>query len=283
MVTTNPSGLEEQLAARAAQVDAFVAYSIVALDGGAVVRVNGESRLPTASTYKVYLLAALYAADAAGRLSLDTRVEYRPEDQTRGSGVLKLLAPGLAPTLRDLARLMIVVSDNSATNAVTRALGGPQAANAAVHALPVELKETKVGGYISFDTLDPEAMAVSCPDDFTALLSAIYRRQCTGSVAHDDEIYWTLRRQQHRSMIPRYLPCNEYAEEFGVEEYDRCGTKSGSMPGVRADVGIVETRRRSWAIAVMVVGEPDFNTGDNHPFNHAIADMSKLVFDAWGR
>ena len=84
-------------------------------------------------------------------------------------------------------------------------------------------------------------------------------------------------------MIPRYLPCSEYAEEFGVAEYDRCGAKSGSMPGVRADVGIVETRRRSWAIAVMVVGQPDFNTGDNHPFNHGIADMSKLVFDAWGR
>jgi beta-lactamase class A len=283
MATTTPSGLQEQLAARAAQVDAFVAYSIVPLDGGAGIRVNGDARLPTASTYKVYLLAALYAADAAGRLFLDTRVEYRREDQTRGSGVLKLLTPGLSPTLRDLARLMIVVSDNTATNAVTRALGGPQAANAAVHALPVELKETKVGGYISFETLDPEAMAVSCPDDFTAVLSAIYRRQCAGSAAHDDEIYWTLRRQQHRSMIPRYLPCNEYAEEFGVEEYDRCGTKSGSMPGVRADVGIVETRRRSWAIAVMVVGQPDFNTGDNHPFNHAIADMSKLVFDAWGR
>jgi beta-lactamase class A len=283
MPSTEHSELQQQLAARAARADAFVAYSIAPLDGGEAIRVNGASRLPTASTYKVYLLAALYAADAAGRLSLDTRVEYKPEHQTRGSGVLKLLAPGLTPTLRDLARLMIVVSDNTATNAVARALGGPQAANAAVHALPVELKETTVGSYISFDTIDPEAMAVSCPDDFTAMLGAIYRRQCTGSPAHDDEIYWTLRRQQHRSMIPRYLPCNEYAEEFGVEEYDRCGTKSGSMPGVRADVGIVETRRRSWAIAVMILGEPDFNTGDNHPYNHVIADMSKLVFDAWGR
>jgi beta-lactamase class A len=96
-------------------------------------------------------------------------------------------------------------------------------------------------------------------------------------------VYWTLRRQQHRSMIPRYLPCSEYAEEFGVEEYDRCGNKTGSMPGVRADVGIVETRKRAWAIAVQIRGAPDFNTGDNHPFNQVIADMSKLVFDAWGR
>ncbi len=277
------AGLGEQLAQRVAQVDATVAYSVVPLDGGEAIRVHGDMPLPTASAYKTYLLAALYAADAAGRLSLDQPVECTADDHTRGSGVLKLLAPGLRPTLRDLARLMIVVSDNVATNLVTRALGGPQAANAAAHALPVRLEHTHIGGYISFESVDPTGRTVSSTDDFTALLVAIYRQQCTGSPAHDAEIYWTLRRQQHRSMIPRYLPCSEYAEEFGVEEHNRCGTKSGSMPGVRVDVGIVESRKRSWAMAVQVSGEPDFNTGDNHPFNLLIADLSKLVFKAWGR
>jgi len=284
MGTIGDAELRQRLAERAARTGALTAYSIVPLDGATeAIRVQGDERMPTASTYKVYLLAALYAAHVAGRLSLDARVPYGSEDQTRGSGVLKLMAPGLAPTLRDLARLMIVVSDNVATNVVTRVLGGPQAANAAVQALPIELKRTEVRDYISFATADPEGVAVSCPEDFTTLLAAIYRGRCCGSAALDEEMYWTLRRQQHRSMIPRHLPCSEYAEEFGVEEYYRCGTKSGSMPGVRADVGIVETPRRSWALAVMVKGEPDFNTGDNHPFNDLIADMSKLIFDAWGR
>lgn len=282
-MTADDRTLRVQLANRASSIDAEVGYSIVPFDGMEAIRVSSDARMPTASTYKVYLLAALYAADAAGRLSLDTRVEFTPEQHTRGSGVLKLLAPGLAPTLRDLARLMIVISDNVATNIVTRTLGGPQAANVAVHALPVRLQHTEIRDYITFATLDPDGIALSCPDDFTALLTAVYQRRCSGLPAHDEEIYWTLRRQQHRSMIPRYLPCSEYAEEFGVEEYNRCGSKSGSMPGVRADVGIVETRRRSWTIAVMVKGAPDFNTGDNHPFNHLIADMSKIVFDAWGR
>lgn len=55
------------------------------------------------------------------------------------------------------------------------------------------------------------------------------------------------------------------------------------MPAVRADVGIVETRKRAWAIAVQIRGAPDVITGDNHPFNEAIADLSKFVFDAWRR
>jgi len=278
-----PQALSEQLAARAKTVAATVAYSVIPFDGGEPIRVGGDTRLPTASTFKLYLLAALYAAAAAGRLSLEQRVAYTAGDATRGSGVLKLLQPGLSLTLRDLARLMIVISDNVATNLVMRALGGPQAADAAVHALPVPLSATEIRDYITFQSVDPEGPAVSCPDDFTALLTAVYHGRCTGSRAHDDEIYWTLRRQQHRSMIPAHLPCSEYAEEFGIEEFDRCGSKSGSSPGLRADVGIVETRKRSWAIAVQARGDPDFNTGDNHPFNHLIADLSKIVFDAWGR
>ncbi|HUI28357.1 MAG TPA: serine hydrolase [Candidatus Kryptonia bacterium] len=120
MTAADHVDLRTRLADRVAKVDAQVAYSIVPFDGTDAIRVAGEARMATASTYKVYLLAALYAADAAGRLSLDTRVESTPELHTRGSGVLKLLAPGLTPTLRDLARLMIVVSDNVATNLVTR-------------------------------------------------------------------------------------------------------------------------------------------------------------------
>ncbi len=274
--------LAGRLAERAAQVRARVAYSVVPFDGGAAIRANADARMPTASTIKVYLLAALYAADAAGKLSLDQRIELRPEDRTRGSGVLKLLAPGLCPTLRDHARLMIVISDNVSTNVLIRALGGPTGANAAVHALPIALQQTEIRDYIKFESLAPDAFALSSPDDFTTLLAAIHEGRCTGSAAHDREIHWTLRRQTLRSMIPRHLPCSEYAEEFSLPEPYRCGTKSGSLPGVRADVGIVETPARSWAIAVQVWGDPDLNTGDNHPFNHLVADLSKIVFDAWG-
>jgi len=278
-----PQTLAAQLAARAATVDAMVAYSVVALDGRDAIRVHSTTRLPTASTFKVYVMAALYAADVEGRVSLDEGVTYHADDTTRGSGMLKLLAPGLVLTLRDLARLMIVISDNVATNMLMRALGGPAATNAAVHALPVALSATEIREFITFATAEPEGAAVSCPDDFTALLAAMHQGRCTGSRRHDEEMYWTLRRQQHRSMIPAHLPCSEFAEEFGIEEYNRCGNKTGSSPGVRADVGIVETRQRSWAIAVQVRGEPDFNTGENHPYNELIADLSQIVFDAWGK
>lgn len=275
--------LVQELAARAGQVDARVGYCIAPFDGGAVIARDSARAMPTASTFKLYVLAALYAADRAGKLSLDERVQYGNDHYVPGSGVLKLLDKGLMPTLRDHARLMVVVSDNVSTNAVMRALGGPAAVDTAVHALPVRLEHTEVRDYIRFDSPDPGAFAVSSPADFVALLGAIREKRCTGSASHDDEMFWILRRQTHRAMIPRYLPCSEYAEEFGVEEWYRCGNKTGTMPGVRADVGIVETPKRSWAIAVQAHGEPDFNTGDDHPLTLLIADLSRRVFDAWGR
>jgi beta-lactamase class A len=275
------SELAAQLAERAAAVAATVAYSVVPLDGGLSIRLHGERALPTGSAIKLPLLAALFAADAAGRLQLDQRAPLTADDAVHGSGVLKLCADGLAPTLRDHARLMIAVSDNISTNVIIRALGGPQAADAAIHALPVPMPATALRDVINFSRPDP--FAVASPDDFTALLAALFERRCTGSAAHDEEICWTLRRQQHRGMLPRYLPMTPYAEELGVAVDERCGNKPGATAGVRADVGLVETRARNWALAVQIEGDPDFDMSDEHPFARCIADLSRLVYAHWGR
>jgi len=66
----------------------------------------------------VPLLVALYAEALAGRLDLGERVGYRADTRVAGSGVLQFLDDGLNPTLRDLAVLMMTVSDNTATDLV---------------------------------------------------------------------------------------------------------------------------------------------------------------------
>lgn len=272
--------LAARLAERAAALPATVAYTVLPLDGGAPIRRDGDRALPTASAIKLPLLAALYAAAAAGRVDLDQRAPLAAADRVQGSGVLKLCADGLAPTLRDHARLMIAVSDNVSTNVVIAALGGAAAADAAIHALPVPLPATALRDVINFARPDP--FAVASPDDFTALLAALHAGRCTGDPALDAEACWTLRRQQHRGMLPRHLPMSPYAEELGVAVDERCGNKPGATAGVRVDVGLVETRARAWALAVQIAGEPDFDMSDEHPFAVCIADLSRLVYEHWG-
>ena len=78
---------------------------------------------PTASVYKVYILAELYRQAAEGKFSLD---EYRStplEAPTMGSGILSLLSPGLSMKVRDHAKLMMMLSDNLATDIIFDMVG----------------------------------------------------------------------------------------------------------------------------------------------------------------
>ena len=79
--------------------------------------------MPTASAIKIGIMAELYRRVEAGEVDLDRRLTVTKEDFYGGTGVLKEFTPGLEPTINDLCRMMIVVSDNVATGMLVRLLG----------------------------------------------------------------------------------------------------------------------------------------------------------------
>src|SRR5207248_1298220 len=107
-------GLEETVARIAEECGGSVAVCTVYLPTGERLERETERSYPAASVIKVPLLAALYAESEAGRLSWDETLSLTEEKKVPGSGVLREMHPGLEVTLEDLARLMIVVSDNTA-------------------------------------------------------------------------------------------------------------------------------------------------------------------------
>ncbi|MGH2614774.1 MAG: serine hydrolase, partial [Thermomicrobiales bacterium] len=112
-----------------------IAFAAANLATGEEVARNAERPMPTASVFKLPLLAEVYRQVNAGDLDLDERVTLRAEDVVMGSGILRDFGPGLQPTLRDLAMMMIVVSDNSATNLLLDRVGGPERVNATMREL----------------------------------------------------------------------------------------------------------------------------------------------------
>ena len=116
-----------------AAIDAGVA--VWHIESGARLDVNGDATFPLASTFKVPILATACKQLATGEISLDTRVPLADEDKSMGSGILPFFESGLQPTVRDLLTLMIIISDNTATDIMVDYLGGAAEIEAYMHQL----------------------------------------------------------------------------------------------------------------------------------------------------
>jgi beta-lactamase class A len=88
------------------------------LDTSETYGIGENEKVRTASTIKLPIMATVFRAVAEGRANWDETITLREEDKVTGSGVLREFSNGLKLPLRDVVRMMIVVSDNTATNMV---------------------------------------------------------------------------------------------------------------------------------------------------------------------
>ena len=112
------SALRRTLDAIASAHHGVLGYSVLNLDTGERLSLRGDETFPTASLIKVPILVTLYDLAEQKQLSLDDPITVLKIDQVPGSGVLQFMHPGMSLSVHDAAALMIVLSDNSATNLI---------------------------------------------------------------------------------------------------------------------------------------------------------------------
>jgi len=124
--------LEREVARLGETSGGVTGASIIHLETGRSVTLNAGQRFPMASSYKVPIAVQLLTLVDQGRIRLDQMVEIKPEDLHPGSGTLTNLfkQPGLALSVRNLMELMLLISDNSATDVCLRLAGGAEAVTA---------------------------------------------------------------------------------------------------------------------------------------------------------
>ena len=98
-------------------------YALTDLGSGEHIGRDEDEVMPTASLIKVPILVALYQAVAQGRTSLTDRIQFQEEHRVGGSGVLNHMTPGVEMSVRDAATIMIIISDNVATNMMIDLVG----------------------------------------------------------------------------------------------------------------------------------------------------------------
>src|SRR5438270_8170111 len=116
--SSSPASLDAQVRAETAQFKGKVSLFARNLDSGESYLLNGDERVPTASTIKIAVMIEAFARVAEGHAKWTDELVLTKAARYSGSGVLPELADGLRLTLRDCVNLMMLISDNTATNMV---------------------------------------------------------------------------------------------------------------------------------------------------------------------
>jgi beta-lactamase class A len=121
--------LEMEIVRAAKLSEATVGVSALHFESGVWISFNARERFPMASTYKIPIAVQVFTLVDRRELSLDRMIEVKQKDLHPGSGILTacLNKPGLILSVRNLLELMLLVSDNSASDLLLRLAGGPQA------------------------------------------------------------------------------------------------------------------------------------------------------------
>ncbi len=255
---------------------AKIAASVTDLESGDSWGWRENEQCPTASLVKLQILCALMERVKAGGIDEAEEVALRKRDIVGGSGILKNLTPGVALSLRDLSVLMMIVSDNTATNMLIDRLG-LRAINAAIR--DWGYSETVLWRKIDFrvDTRKPKWFGQSTPAETTDLLCRIARREFLGK-RFDRRIEAVLADQKYDTALPRLLPgsgsWNDENPEIVVAH------KTGSIDGARIDAGIVTAPFGRYAISVFVRGLKDGRYHSDNAGIMAIARVSRAVYGA---
>lgn len=132
--------LQQELERIATLAKGKVGICAVHLESGRQVGINLQERFPMASTVKVAIAVQLFTMIEKGELSLMTMVDLKPSDLHPGSGTLDVLfaKPGVQLSVQNLLELMMVISDNSATDILLRLVGGTEAVQNRLKTLGVQ-------------------------------------------------------------------------------------------------------------------------------------------------
>lgn len=249
-------------------------------DVGKIIAFNEEVIFPTASVIKAAIVTELFAQIAEGKLSEGDTVTITDADKVAGSGVLASLNAEHTFTTGELARLAISVSDNTASNAVLRAVGGIDVVNARMHSewsMPNTAIHRPIRFHLSPD--DPPHTATGTPRDMAVFMNAV----ANGTLLDEPAIFHLetlLGSSDDTSMIPRFLEVNAFAGDLDVAAPAlTVFHKPGAVTGVRNDAGFVRRGDASGyvAMAIYTKNVPDTRWTVANAGCEAAAQVARLL------
>lgn len=231
--------LEQRIHNISATTEGKVGVTFFDLKTGWTMQVNGSQEFPAASVAKVPVMACAYHLYSLGTLDLNRKILFKESDKLGGSGVLQWMRGGKSYTLRNLIRMMIVLSDNTATKLVVDTIG-LKAIND--YMVSIGLANTIIKDPTML--VEPPAYNnnLTTPLDMARLLVKINGGQGFTQKAKLEMLSY-MRNQRYRWGIWRGVPA-------GTKVAD----KTGNLEGILNDVGIVYAKSGNYILSVFTQG-----------------------------
>jgi len=226
------------------------------LSTGETIEINANQKWEGASCLKVFVLVELLNRVRSGELKLDQRVTVKATDYIEGSGILKHLDHGMNLTIKDLATLMMIVSDNVATNILMDMLG-IESINKMIKSFG--LKQTVIHNKIDWTKTKFCTFTAKEYGDFFQV------------ILRDDLAMQIMRDGKYQEMIKSPSMQNS-------KDVKQIISKSGKVKTVRNDGGVVCTTSGNYIFVVLL---KDFDDPDckNDGVYQIGLDISELCFN----
>lgn len=264
--------MSEPFAALAAEIERFPGtVGLVVQGSGREFRHQPERVFPAASCIKLpMLLGVLSLSD----VDLQEPIPMDEANRATGSGVLKSLSPGLALSLKDLLTLMIIVSDNTATNLILERFGLDWFNR---YFADQGWQDTRIGRKLCLPVEHdrPGGDNLTSARDLADLLSRLWEGSPLSEARRG--LALDILRQQHYLNFLRYLPLDADQLENTPQPF-RLYSKSGSLRRARHDAGILAWGDRATVLVALTEAGQDLSFNPDNPGARFLARVGELVY-----
>jgi beta-lactamase class A len=234
----------------ASSVDTHWGIYMKCLDTNEEIAINADEQMDTMSVIKLPLMVEAFRQIGTGKFSLADRYTLKDADKRPGTGIIRSFDEGASLTIKDLITLMIIVSDNTATDVMFSKVGGPQAVNALMQQYGLTsiratgsaddwFKALAVAGSpVKFHAARQHPFGLSSPRDMGHLLEKIANGQAVSKQA-SDEMIAIMRGQLYRTRLPKYVSGFQLPHKTG-----------DFVPWIANDVGLLINDQHKIVICV---------------------------------
>ena len=284
------TALETQLQALTEAHHGHVTLYAHDLNSGKMVAINAGTPVPTASVIKLAVLFEALKQIQEGKAHFDEKLTLTKSNQVEGSGVLMFFDVPQALTLKDVLTMMVIVSDNTATNLAIDRLGlkniddriqwlglkdtwlYKKVSMPGVGPMPADQKQFGLGKTTAREMANVMERLATCnlnaPGN-TAKPTAQDEQLCAAAIH-------MLKNQFYRNSIPRYLETIDT-----TEGESKIANKTGALDEVRNDVGVVFARNGPVVISEFTYGNHDKSWTPDNDAEVLLAKPAKIILDRW--